>query len=67
MVNWREVLIDAVSPLDRFGREQLFEPMGLSFLNKDVAFVSTRTAGIWKIVNGEWFLFAEGVFESLGH
>jgi hypothetical protein len=40
--------------------------MGIDFLNKDVAFVSTRTAGIWKIVNGEWFLFAEGTFESLG-
>jgi outer membrane cobalamin receptor/mono/diheme cytochrome c family protein len=59
-------LADAVSPLDRFGREHLFEPMGIDFLNEDVAFISTRTAGIWKIVNGEWFLFAEGVYESLG-
>ena len=28
--------------------------------------VATRTAGIWRIVNGEWRLFAEGLFDSLG-
>ena len=56
----------ALSPLNRFGKDQLFEPMGITFLDKDTAFVSTRTAGIWKIKDDEWFLFAEGAFESLG-
>ena len=28
--------------------------------------VATRSAGIWRIVNGEWRLFAEGLFDSLG-
>ena len=27
---------------------------------------ATRTAGIWRLVNGEWRLFAEGLFDSLG-
>jgi hypothetical protein len=28
--------------------------------------VGTRTAGIWRIVDGEWRLFAEGLFDCLG-
>lgn len=28
--------------------------------------VATRTAGIWRLVKGQWHLFAEGTFDSLG-
>jgi hypothetical protein len=28
--------------------------------------VGTRNAGIWRLVGGEWRLFAEGLFDSLG-
>lgn len=59
-------LFDGSAPTDRFGRPQLFEPMGIYFLNDDIVFISTRTAGIWKLVKGKWHLFAEGTFESLG-
>ena len=53
-------------PTDTYGRKQLFEPLGIEFLNKDVAFVTTRTAGVWKVVKGEWHLFSEGHYDSLG-
>ncbi|MCM8530692.1 MAG: DUF1080 domain-containing protein [Lentisphaeraceae bacterium] len=53
-------------PKDTFGRTQLFEPLGIAFLNQDVAFVTTRTAGVWKIVKGEWHLFSEGHYDALG-
>ncbi|MDD7983498.1 DUF1080 domain-containing protein [Lentisphaera marina] len=58
-------LHNAEAPTDIHGRKQLFEPLGIEFLNKDIAFVTTRTAGIWKVVNGEWFLFSEGHYDSL--
>ncbi len=53
-------------PKDNFGREQLFEALGLALAADGTQVVATRTAGIWRIVKGEWRLFAEGTFDSLG-
>jgi len=53
-------------PLDNFGREQLFEALGLALSDDNTLVVATRTAGIWRLVKGEWKLFAEGTFDSLG-
>ena len=53
-------------PRDNYGREQLFEALGLAVAEDGTIVVATRTAGIWRIVKGEWQLFAEGVFDSLG-
>jgi hypothetical protein len=54
-------------PKDDLGRSiKIFEPLGIDFLNKNTAFISTRTAGIWKIKNNQWHQFAEGTYESLG-
>ena len=53
-------------PKDNFGREQLFEALGIAVAKDGTIVVATRTAGIWRIVKGEWKLFAEGTFDSLG-
>ncbi|MCE3251952.1 MAG: hypothetical protein K0Q67_962 [Cellvibrio sp.] len=53
-------------PKDNFGREQLFEALGLVLTNDKTIVIATRTAGIWRMVKGEWRLFAEGTFDSLG-
>jgi cytochrome c2 len=53
-------------PKDNYGRDQLFEALGLSLTKDGTIVVGTRTAGIWRIVKGEWRLFAEGLFDSLG-
>ncbi|WP_049630759.1 cytochrome c [Cellvibrio sp. pealriver] len=53
-------------PKDNFGREQLFEALGLTLTDDKTVVVATRTAGIWRIVKGQWQLFAEGTFDSLG-
>lgn len=53
-------------PKDTFGRDILFEPLGIVFNSAGDAYVSTRTAGIWTVRNGNWQQFAEGVFGSLG-
>jgi len=53
-------------PKDNFGREQLFEALGLSLTPDNTTVIATRTAGIWRIVKGQWHLFAEGTFDSLG-
>jgi len=57
---------DYFAPKDNYGREQLFEALGLAVAKDGTVVVGTRTAGIWRIVNGEWRLFAEGLFDSLG-
>ncbi len=56
---------DGSAPKDPFGRDLVFEPLGIEFY-KDKVFVTTRTAGVWKIVDGKWHLFAEGAYESIG-
>jgi hypothetical protein len=53
-------------PKDNYGREQLFEALGLAVAKDDTIVVATRTAGIWRLVDDEWRPFAEGLFDSLG-
>ncbi|WP_191968571.1 cytochrome c [Cellvibrio sp. KY-GH-1] len=53
-------------PKDNYGREQLFEALGLALTPNNTTVIATRTAGIWRMVKGEWQLFAEGTFDSLG-
>ena len=54
-------------PKDNYGRDQLFEALGLAVDEGRHRSSSPRAApGIWRIVNGEWRLFAEGLFDSLG-
>jgi hypothetical protein len=58
-------------PKDNFGREQLFEALGIAVTADGTLVVATRTAGIWRLVKNklgksEWQLFAEGTFDSLG-
>ena len=53
-------------PKDNYGREQLFEALGLALTDDKTVVIATRTAGIWRMVKGEWQLFAEGTFDSLG-
>jgi len=58
-------------PKDNFGREQLFEALGIAVAEDGTIVVATRTAGIWRLVKdksgkSEWQLFAEGTFDSLG-
>jgi mono/diheme cytochrome c family protein len=53
-------------PKDNYGRDQLFEALGLALARDGTVVVATRTAGIWRLVNGEWRPFAEGLFDSLG-
>ena len=54
------------APLDLFGRTQLFEPTGIAIAKNGTIVVSTRTAGVWRIRDGKWSLFAENAYESLG-
>ncbi|MEQ8956046.1 MAG: hypothetical protein RL120_18095, partial [Gammaproteobacteria bacterium] len=53
-------------PQDNYARDQLFEALGLALAEDGTVVVATRTAGIWRIVDGHWQLFAEGIFDSLG-
>lgn len=57
---------DWAAPKDPLGRGQLFEPTGLAVAKDGTIVVSTRTAGVWRIREGKWTLFAEGIYESLG-
>ena len=57
---------DYFPPKDNYGREQLFEALGLDVAPDGALVVATRTAGIWRLVDDEWHLFADGLFDSLG-
>jgi mono/diheme cytochrome c family protein len=54
------------SPKDNYGRDQLFEALGLALADDGTIVVATRTAGVWRVKDGQWRLFAEGTFDSLG-
>ncbi len=45
--------------------DQLFEALGLNNQGRRII-IASRNAGIWRLVNGEWRFFAEGLFDSLG-
>lgn len=51
---------------DNYGRDLLFEPLGIAVAEDGTIVVTTRNAGIWRLTEGEWHLFAEGLFDSLG-
>lgn len=53
-------------PLDTYGRKQLFEPTAIAVAKNGTIVVGTRTAGIWRIKDQKWQLFAEGTYECLG-
>lgn len=57
---------DYLPPKDNFGRDLLFEPLGIDVAPDGTVVVVTRNAGIWRLVDGQWQLFAEGFFDSLG-
>ena len=54
------------APKDRFGRDQLFEPLAIDFAKNGTAVVASRTAGIWKIKDNNWHFYAEGFHDPLG-
>ncbi len=55
-----------LAPKDNFGRDLLFEALGLDQAADGTIVVATRTAGIWRLRNKQWQQFAEGTFDSLG-
>jgi len=57
---------DWMGPKDLVGREQVFEPLGIAIAKDGTMVLSTRAAGIWRIRDGKWTLFAEGAYEALG-
>jgi len=54
------------SPLDLYGRKQTFEATGIAVAKDGTIVLATRASGVWRIRDGKWSLFAEGIFESLG-
>jgi mono/diheme cytochrome c family protein len=59
------------APKDNYGRDQLFEALGLAVAPDGTLVVATRTAGVWRLVKdksggSQWQQFAEGSFDSLG-
>ncbi len=60
------VIEDWEAPKDLFGRKQLFEPTGIAVAKDGTIVVGTRTAGVWRIRDNKWTLFAEGLYECLG-
>lgn len=54
------------SPLDIYGRKQLFAAMGIAVAKDGTIVLATRASGIWRIRDNKWSLFAEGTFEALG-
>jgi len=59
-------LEDWMPPVDLLGREQLFEPTGIAVAKDGTIVMATRAAGVWKLRDKKWTLFAEGTYEALG-
>ncbi len=57
---------DWLPPVDLLGRNQLFEATGIAVAKDGTIVLATRAAGVWRIRNGQWSLFAEGIYEALG-
>ncbi len=53
-------------PHDNYGQDLLFEATGIDVAPDGTIVIGTRTSGIWRIVDGKWHLFAEGLFDCLG-
>lgn len=59
-------LEDWMPPVDLLGRNQLFEATGIAVAKDGTIVLATRAAGVWRIRDGKWSLFAEGTYEALG-
>jgi hypothetical protein len=59
-------LEDWQAPTDLLGRLQVFEATGIAVAKDGTVVVATRAAGIWRVRDGGWSLFAEGTYEALG-
>ncbi len=55
-----------LAPKDNLGRTQLFEPLGMDVAADGTLVVAARTGSIWRVIDDEWHLFAEGLFDVLG-
>ena len=58
--------VEIPPPLDRNGRPQLFEPLGMDFAKDGTMVVSTRTAGVWSYKDGTWKQIADGLLDAMG-
>ena len=54
------------SPKDLHGRTQIFEAVGIAVAKDGTIVLGTRAAGVWRIRDGKWSLFAEGTWEVMG-
>lgn len=60
------------APADQYGRDQLFEPLGMAEAGSAEAggerpiIVTTRTAGIWKLQDSAWTKVADGTLDAMG-
>ena len=54
------------APTDPHGREQLFEPLGMTAGRDGSLIVATRTSGVWILKDNSWTQVAEGLLDCLG-
>jgi glucose/arabinose dehydrogenase len=54
------------APVDDFGRKILFEPTAIAVAKNGTIVLGTRTAGVWRLRDKTWSLFAPGTYECLG-
>ena len=54
------------APTDPHGREQLFEPLGMTTAKDGSLIVATRSTGVWTLKNNRWKQVAEGLLDCLG-